>query len=325
MRWTLAEPREALDPDLQEALRRLEYGSCGNGSAEPGSCVAGPGNDAAGPGNDAAGPGDDAAGPGDAAGHDDGAQPAVHVLAARSWQYPLERQRVVYQLCRARKVTVLEEFIYKASLLPQAETVDAAGVAELLGLDPVFVEHAAAALAGRGLLDGKALPAIRFTAAGRTALEQGQIVETGTNETLEFCFDRKFGTLYALVEPSGTDERCPVWPLLDKTVPNLKEYVNRAFVIRAGQTVGRAIEQPGSGQSVSAIVSATVVEPVRTRMSELWTWDAQSGHIGCHVWDHARQAFHEDLSAFIRKTPGAADLQIRKDAEGGVPDVRWRS
>ena len=248
----------------------------------------------------------------------------VNTLAARSWHYAVQKQRIVYQLSRLRKCTLLEEFIFKATAMTPLEPVDTALVAELLGLDQVFIESVAASLGSLGLVESEALPDIRFTANGRTALDKGEIIENCATESLEYYFDRKFGSLYAKTAQNASE---PVWPaqaMLDKTIANLKEYVNKAFVLRAGAVLDRDIERPDLGQTVSAIVNATVVEPALTLMSEIWTWDAKKCHASCLVWDHARQVFNDDLAAFIENTPGATDLELASDPGSPVPAVRWR-
>ncbi len=247
------------------------------------------------------------------------------IIAARTWLYPVEKQRVVIQLSRLRPWTVLEEYVIRAAALPdQTEPVTIVLTADLLGLDTVFVDQAAAALSASGCLDAAALPVLALTAAGRAALETKQIADNGPTETLEYFFDRKFGALYGRIEPGNGD---PAWPesaVLDQSVASLKEYVGRPFIRRAAQVMGREIEPRGSGLAIAGIISATVVEPGLTRMGELWTWDAAAGKAACAIWDFARGCFHDELGAFIGSTPGATGLRLVEGRDGAGPTVRWR-
>ncbi|MBW4671279.1 MAG: hypothetical protein KME60_28630 [Cyanomargarita calcarea GSE-NOS-MK-12-04C] len=96
------------------------------------------------------------------------------ILAAREFRYKLQQTLLDITISEPRKFNVLEEFILRASIefIP-APTVKE--LADVLGLDAIFVQNTAANLASLETLELSTTGSIKITSQGRKFYNQGTI------------------------------------------------------------------------------------------------------------------------------------------------------
>jgi hypothetical protein len=96
------------------------------------------------------------------------------ILAAREFRYKLQQTLLNITISEPRKFNVLEEFILRASIeFTPAPTVKE--LADVLGLDAIFVENTAANLVSLETLEVSTTGSIKITSQGRKFYNHGTI------------------------------------------------------------------------------------------------------------------------------------------------------
>lgn len=215
-------------------------------------------------------------------------------ICTSSWHLPVYKQTLTYEITQMRKATALEEYIMKAASLKLSYSVDVSMLPSIMGLDDLFFEQAIDTLCQKNIIDKTALPILRLTNEGKVAAELGMLPADAVTENIEYYIDRKFAAVYASI---CEDSQCGVHPkyeLIDKTVENAKKYINRKFLVEAGKTVGKEIEDSKAGKRITSIVSAKTTDAAKTLFTEIYLYDMSKGDIVRKIWDHAKGAFRDD-------------------------------
>lgn len=124
--------------------------------------------------------------------------PDLSVLAARQFRFAIRQTPLEVTVSEPREFNVLEEFILRAGVeFEPAPTLQE--LADLLGLDEVFVKTAAATLVGLEILEVADNGKIAIAPQGRDLLEKGAVsrshvqsiyaISDPLNQTLSFNFD----------------------------------------------------------------------------------------------------------------------------------------
>jgi hypothetical protein len=261
----------------------------------------------------------------------------LQVVAVRSWLWPVEKQRINYRLSILRDMNLLEEFVMKTASLALSVPVTIDFVAELLGLDQIFIESCVAELAARQIIQKDRLPVLVLTELGQSVLGLQQLPEDTVRESIEYYFDRKFGGIYSeimsgesgaagLVGPGGLVGQdgqafAPYrhYAVIEQKVADQKKFINRDFLKKVSKLKGVVLDQPKLGRMLSGIDSAQSLGQCHTLMSEFWVYDIVENQLLCQGWDHAGQVFQPEIASFIQNTPV---LSIPKTClAGDWPDI----
>lgn len=220
-------------------------------------------------------------------------------LYANSWHLPIYKQTIEYSLSTLRKAMVIEEYIMKAASMNLSYPVNVSMLPELLGLDEIFLEDAIKSLIEKKILDKTAIPALRLTEAGESHLSRGTVFDKEQVESIEYYIDRKSATVYASPKEVPEIGIHPKYEFLDKNIENAKKYINHKFLIDAGKTLGKELENPGMGTKISSVISAKTTDAVKTLFTEITCFDIAENKLIRKVWDHAGKRFRTDLEKIL--------------------------
>ncbi|MCT7966194.1 hypothetical protein NG799_07590 [Laspinema sp. D1] len=180
--------------------------------------------------------------------------PGLSVIAARQFRYSLVQTGIELMVTSPRKFNVLEEFILRASLeiTPNPTEVE---LAQVLGLDPIFVRNTSANLQALNTL--KVLPdgSIQITPEGRTFYEKGSVPQPPESHPL-----------YAIADPLLEATAFELNPLRESALnlPNLGDFLPLNSRIQSVESLtlpevqqrlihqGLGFHSPESGKEVTA-------------------------------------------------------------------------
>ncbi|MCT7980647.1 hypothetical protein [Laspinema olomoucense] len=190
--------------------------------------------------------------------------PGLSVIAARQFCYPLVETGIELMVTAPRKFNVLEEFILRASLeiTPKPTEVE---LAQVLGLDPIFVRSTTANLQALNTL--KILPdgSLQLTPEGRTFYEKGSVPQPPESHPI-----------YAIADPLLEATAFELNPLRESALnlPNLGDFlplnsriprVDSLTLAEVQQCLihqGLGFHRPESGKEVTAF---QIAQPPETR------------------------------------------------------------
>ena len=190
--------------------------------------------------------------------------PGLSVIAARQFRYALVQTGIELMVTAPRKFNVLEEFILRASLeiTPAPTEVE---LAQVLGLDPIFVRNTSANLQTLNTLKVLSNGSIQVTPEGRTFYEKGSVPQPPESHPL-----------YAIADPLLEVTTFELNPLRESALnlPNLGDFLplNRRIQPIESLTLtevqqrlihqGLGFHSPESGKEVTAF---QIAEPPETR------------------------------------------------------------
>lgn len=221
----------------------------------------------------------------------------LQIVATDSWAYPLEKHCVNYILSSQQKMTILEEFILKVVAQDRKKIANNQSIGTLLGLDPIFIETSVKDLIDKEMIDSN----FKLTETGLFFFKKSMVPGPSTHEKIEYLFDRIFGHVYAnWIEI----DKAPISPHIveiQAAFTRVTKFLNRKFLEKAGQVVGKVVEQPSLGKVVTKIQALDVGDRVHTLMSEIWIYDVLTDQLICRIWDHARQVFNHELGDYFQR------------------------
>lgn len=126
--------------------------------------------------------------------------PGLSVLAARQFRYSVSQVTVEVTISEPRKFNVLEEFILRAGIeLDPPPTMDE--LANVLGLDPVFVQNTTRTLRSLQTLAWTTNGSIALTPQGRQFYEQGSVPQPPQTKQIYAIIDPLNCNLFFLASP----------------------------------------------------------------------------------------------------------------------------
>ena len=225
----------------------------------------------------------------------------LQVVAVNKWNLPVVKQKVTYTLSSQRKMTILEEYVMKFAMLEMVEDADILLVSTMLGVDEVFVNACVVELCAKKMLEETVLPVIKLTKTGAEYFERGMVPDKTTTEEIIYYIDPKFGMSYTAIVKDDNYGLYSGYETINRSIENIKKYINRSFIVSVGKEQGKVIEHPELGKRISSLVAAKTLEKAQTLMSEIWVYDVVDGKVFCRVWDHAKGIFRQDIAEFIEK------------------------
>jgi hypothetical protein len=190
--------------------------------------------------------------------------PGLSVIAARQFRYSLVQTGIELLVTSPRKFNVLEEFILRASLeiTPKPTEVE---LAQVLGLDPIFVRSTTGNLQELNTLNVLPDGSIQLTPEGRTFYEKGSVPQPPENHPL-----------YAIADPLLEATTFEFNPLRESALnlPNLGDFLPLNSRIQPVESLTLTEVQqllnsqelgfhsPESGKEVTAF---QIAEPPETR------------------------------------------------------------
>lgn len=208
------------------------------------------------------------------------------VVAARQFYYPLYQIPVTVKVAKPRNFNVLEEFILRASIEFEPPPTEGE-LAQILKLDPVFVENAIETLQWLQTVESTAPDSpIKITPQGRDFYEQGSVPQPPENRLI-----------YALGDPLSGGLNWRSSPLAKKKVsfPNLAELIdweNRAVDVASltAEEIQKLLSEtnlglhvPEEGQVVSGFDVDGDVEAIASEISLFLIFDRQEERLSIQV------------------------------------------
>ncbi|AFY79857.1 hypothetical protein [Oscillatoria acuminata] len=190
--------------------------------------------------------------------------PGLSVIAAKQFRYALVQTGIELMVTAPRKFNVLEEFILRASLeiTPKPTEVE---LAQVLGLDPIFVRSTTANLQALNTLNVLPDGSLQLTPEGRTFYEKGSVPQPPESHSL-----------YAIADPLLEATTFELNPLRESALnlPNLGDFLPLNCRIKPVDSLtltevqqrlihqGLGFHSPESGKEVTAF---KIAEPPETR------------------------------------------------------------
>ena len=115
------------------------------------------------------------------------ADPTLRVVAGRVFRLPYARLRVRAALQNPRRFNILEEFVLRAAA-ELSPAPNAAELATLLGLDPLFVEAALSQLESLKAVARSKGGAVTLTAQGKQFAKDGRAMQLAEHKVLSLMF-----------------------------------------------------------------------------------------------------------------------------------------
>lgn len=241
-------------------------------------------------------------------------------ICANSWHLPVYKQTLTYEVISTRRATALEEYIMKAAALDLSYDVETSMLPQLLGLDEVFFEEVLEALVGKNIVDKDSLPVLRLTDSGINCLEQRVVPDEAKTDDIEYYIDRKFAAVYASPKEEPRLGMHPKYELIDKKKENVKKYINRKFLIEAGKTLGRQLEDAKLGTRITSVVSARTTDAAKTLFTEVCLYDIAEGKLVRKVWDYARKCFRDDWAQLLDEFSIDSGFEVTVDPTCGIAE-----
>lgn len=220
-------------------------------------------------------------------------------VCAKSWHLPIYKQILTYGLATSRRQTPLEEYIMRAADMKLSYDVDVSMLPSLLGLDEIFLDWAVDNLAEKGILDKECLPVLKLTESGKSYLLSATLPDEERGEQLEYYIDRKSALVYAKPVENSSYPMHPEAGKIDKIKENAKKYINRKFLFRAAQVVGKELENEDEGTKVTSVISAKTIGLTPTLFTEICMYDIKQNSFFVKVYDYAAGGFRDDISEFL--------------------------
>ncbi|MGL5192107.1 MAG: hypothetical protein ACRC8Y_00695, partial [Chroococcales cyanobacterium] len=190
--------------------------------------------------------------------------PGLSVIAARQFRYSLVQTGIELLVTSPRKFNVLEEFILRASLeiTPKPTEVE---LAQVLGLDPIFVRSTTTNLQALNTLNVLPDGSLKLTPEGRAFYEKGSVPQPPESHPL-----------YAIADPLLEVTAFELNPLRESALnlPNLGDFlplnsriqpIDSLTLTEVQQRLihqGLGFHSPESGKEVTAF---QIAEPPETR------------------------------------------------------------
>lgn len=185
------------------------------------------------------------------------ADPALRVVAGRVFRLPYARLRARAALQNPRRFNILEEFVLRAAA-ELSPAPNAAELATLFGLDPLFVEAALAQLESlKAVARGKG-GAVTLTAQGKQFAKDGRAMQLAEHKVLSLMFRSGLDDLQLWSAQAAASAELPVLPgLLEGARQGLNAQaqaaVTPAAVIAATTAGGLGLHNPAEGRMLTGV------------------------------------------------------------------------
>lgn len=193
----------------------------------------------------------------DAADAVEAADPAQRVVAGRVFRLPYARLRARAALQNPRRFNILEEFVLRAAA-ELSPAPNAAELATLFGLDPLFVEATLAQLESlKALARGKG-GAVTLTAQGKQFARDGQALQLAEHKALSLLYRSGLEDLQLWSAQAPVSSELPVLPgLLEGARRGLAAQAQAAAtpaaVIAASVAGGLGLHDPSQGRLLTGV------------------------------------------------------------------------
>jgi len=230
--------------------------------------------------------------------------PGLYVVAAKQYRYPIVQSAMDVWVTEPRRFNVLEEFILR-SALELEPSPPLSELAEVLGLDLIFLEKTFRDLSGLAALALGEGSRIMLTPLGRSYYEEGQVPQPPKKEPVYFLFDSLTASITAQKNRSTTIET-EVAALTD--VFDLPVELNFAYNLSFEQgeeillSSSLGVHDPKQGKVASRIDVASAGEQVWQPVSiyllyddleQRWAMQARKGN----TWIAGAQPLLDQITA----------------------------
>ena len=185
------------------------------------------------------------------------ADPSQRVVAGRVFRLPYARLRARAALQNPRRFNILEEFMLRAAA-ELSPAPNAAELATLFGLDPLFVEAALAQLESLKAVSRGKGGAVTLTAQGKQFSKAGQAMQLAEHKVLSLLYRAGLDDLGLWNSPPAAPGDLPVLPgLLEGARQGLaaqaQAAVTPAAVIAATVAGGLGLHDPAEGRLLTGV------------------------------------------------------------------------
>jgi len=225
----------------------------------------------------------------------------LRVVAGRVYRLPFVRLRARAALQNPRRFNVLEEFVLRAAA-ELSPAPNAAELATLFGLDPLFIEAALAQLeALKAVARGKG-GAVTLTTQGKQFARDGRAMQLAEHKLLSLLYRAGLEDLQLWNSPPAAAGDLPVLPgLLEGARQGLgaqaQAAVTPAAVIAATAAGGLGLHNPAEGRLLTGVDQIAVDDLGSLACGVLVTQSPASGEARLHAIDLDSQEPWPELQA----------------------------
>jgi hypothetical protein len=264
------------------------------------------------------------------------ADPTQRVVAGRVFRLPYARVRARAALQTPRRFNILEEFVLRAAA-ELSPAPNAAELATLFGLDPLFVEAALAQLESLKAITRAKGGAVGLTTQGKKFAKDGQALQLAEHKGLSLLYRSGLEDLQLWAAQPSVSSELPVLPgLLEGARAGLgaqaQAAVTPAAVIAATVAGGLGLHDPAEGRLLTGVdqvaledlssfaVGILVVQSLLTGQGRLVGVDLESQE----TWPELQARLNEWLKAGRVKLadflPAASPMELELGAASSAPE-----
>ena len=234
----------------------------------------------------------------------------LEIVSAALWTLPVEQIEVAYRLSQGREPDLVESMILQTLNSGLHRPVTESFLAQLLGLDPVFIRTSLRPMEKSKILQERSDGGYELTSLGADFARAKKLPGELREGRITFYYERKGGRVYTRLQQG---EAAPYEKLdqLRRTLPDQKHFISRDLLQKVAQAKHQTIQEMEKGRLITSLRGSRVIGEGETLYAQIWFYDVAAGKLICRVWDYATADFYPPLERFAMEHT-AADEVLRE-------------
>ena len=243
---------------------------------------------------------------------------SMEVIYYKEWLLPFQKHNVNIQSIIYKNISIIEEFILKIGLASLGKNVTKDYIAEMLGLDMIFIETYIKKLAEDEFIYSNKLPIVETTSKGELYCEKKTTLDRIKEDSFEVYYNPQINITYNptnLLKSTNEKEDIEILNLdftFKDKIDNINEKLKENLLDMAKENNIIPVKKSINQQLKSITMKSIKEEIGYLRILELWIYDIVDKSLQCRVWNFEDNTFNNEISKFIvdKKTLKEEDFII---------------
>lgn len=243
---------------------------------------------------------------------------SMEVIYYKEWLLPFQKYNVNVESIIYKNISIIEEFILKIGLAPLGKNVTKDYIAEMLGLDMIFIETYIKKLAEDEFIYSNKLPIVETTSKGELYCEKKTTLDRIKEDSFEVYYNPQINITYNptnLLKSTNEKEDIEILNLdftFKDKIDNINEKLKENLLDMAKENNIIPVKKSINQQLKSITMKSIKEEIGYLRILELWIYDIVDKSLQCRVWNFEDNTFNNEISKFIvdKKTLKEEDFII---------------
>ena len=230
---------------------------------------------------------------------------SMEVIYYKEWLLPFQKHNVNIQSIIYKNISIIEEFILKIGLASLGKNVTKDYIAEMLGLDMIFIETYIKKLAEDEFIYSNKLPIVETTSKGELYCEKKTTLDRIKEDSFQVYYNPQINITYNptnLLKSTNEKEDIEILNLdftFKDKIDNINEKLKENLLDMAKENNIIPVKKSINQQLKSITMKSIKEEIGYLRILELWIYDIVDKSLQCRVWNFEDNTFNNEISKFI--------------------------